>query len=83
MEAGNIDSVEELAKLTNKLSPKLRDEVMTLADRLKYEGEAKATREVATRMLSKGSEPNFVSEVTGLSVEIFRSLPMTKVKGIK
>ena len=38
VEAGSIDSVEKLVKLTNELSQKLGDEVMTLADRLRDEG---------------------------------------------
>ena len=82
VEAGSIDSVEKRAKLTNELSQKLGDEVMTLAERLrdegkaegKVEGKASTTREVAMRMLAEGVEPAFVSRVTGLSSKIVASL---------
>ena len=94
IKAGNIDSIEELAKLTNELSPELEGKVMTLAERLEAKGkaagmsegmaagmttgQAEATRRVAASMLSRGFEANLVSEVTGLSIEIVHSLPATE-----
>ena len=79
IKAGNIDSIEELAKLTNELSPELEGKVMTLAERLEAKGEARgeaeATRRVAASMLSRGLEARFISEVTGLPIEIIRTLP--------
>ena len=40
----------------------------------KVEGQAIATREIAVKLLSKGSEPHFVSEITGLPIEMVESL---------
>ena len=84
--AGNIDSVEDLATLINQLSPEVEVKIMTLAERLeargkiegKVEGQAETTRRVAANMLLKGLEANLVSEVTGLPIEIIRSLPATE-----
>ena len=77
--AGNIDSVKELATFINQLAPELEGKVMTLAERLEAKGEARgeaeATRRVAASMLSRGLEARFISEVTGLPIEIIRTLP--------
>ena len=88
--AGNIDNIKALATFINQLSPELEGKVMTLAERLeakgkaegmaagKAAGKAEATRRVAASMLSKGLGANLVSEVTGLPLEIIRSLPATE-----
>ena len=46
--SGNIDSIDGLDKLTHGLSPKIGDEVMTLADRLRAEGRDQAKAEFKT-----------------------------------
>ena len=54
IKAGNIDSIEELAKLTNELSPELEGKVMTLAERLEAKGKAAGMSEGMTAGMAAG-----------------------------
>ena len=87
----NIDedhnNVEELiAIMQNNLSPDMKGEIMSLAEKLIEqgvqkgklegirEGEQKKEIEIAVRMLAEGSDPVFIEKVTGLSLKQIRTL---------
>ncbi len=76
---GEINDKEEFFDLINtRISPKTGESVMTLGDRLRYEGklegklegmlegELKGKLEVAERLLAAGSGLTFITEVTGI-----------------
>lgn len=94
--AGNIEHVEELAKLTDTLSSALGDKIMTLAERLeakgkakgkaegkaegKVEGKVEAANEIAKKLLSGGVAPNVIAYSTGLSPAAINAIAMCATK---
>ena len=67
MSLTDINSQEKSSSYI-KLTPKVGDEVMSLADILREEGRFKAAIEIAKKMLAEGAEPAFVAKVTQLPI---------------
>ena len=80
-------STKELTELMrNKISPKVGDEIVSLAERLieegreegreagREEGELKKSFEIARSMLIEGCEPVFVAKVTQLPINTIKEL---------
>ena len=68
-------STKELTELMrNKISPKVGDEIVSLAERLIEEGELKKSFEIARSMLIEGCEPVFIAKVTKLPITTIKAL---------
>lgn len=94
MNAGNVETIESLADQPIPLPEPVRGEVMTIAEQLKalgrqeglqqgrqeglQEGLQEAVRETALKMLSEGADLEFISRVTGLSLEELANLKQSE-----
>lgn len=68
-------TVSELTSIIHdKLSPDVEKEIMSLAEKLREEGELNKSIEIAKNMLAEGSEPVFVAKVTKLSLNQIKTL---------
>ncbi|WP_423063209.1 Rpn family recombination-promoting nuclease/putative transposase [Candidiatus Paracoxiella cheracis] len=86
IDAGSINDIERLIRLTHELSPEIGDEAMTLAERLrlegrtigkaegKIEGRIEAAKEIAKNLLAKGVDPSMVAQATDLPFETISSI---------
>jgi len=68
----DMDKIWQVA--CRKLSKERGEAIMTIAERLKAEGEAQKSIEVAKKLLQKGNNPDFVAEVTGMPIEEVKKL---------
>ncbi len=69
-------SVHDLISIMHdKLSPDVEDKIMSLAEKLRLEGELNKSLEIAQNMLAEGSNPVFVAKVT--------RLPLNKIKELQ
>lgn len=59
--------VEELARIAGEeISSRAQEDIMTIAEKLREEGELRRSIEIAQRMLDAGSDLPFIVKVTGL-----------------
>jgi predicted transposase/invertase (TIGR01784 family) len=87
LERGELSDREAFFNLINtQISPEVGDKIMTLAEQLKQEGRQEGRQEgkqeskleIAKRMLDAGSDPVFVTKVTGLSLAQIKTLQEKK-----
>ena len=78
---GNISDEKRFTEIMMEALPDYEDEFMTLAQQFMKKGKAEGkaegidqnSRQIAARMLAKGQQPDFISEITGLPVaEIYQ-----------
>lgn len=66
---GKIDDRERFEQLVVETLPEYEGEFMSIAQQWKEQGKQQRDREIARRMLTKGQEPQFVSDMTGLPAD--------------
>ncbi len=81
-DVGNINDVDAFIEVDmNRLSGPIRSEVMTIAEKLREEGEQKGLEKAALMMLREGVEIAFIAKVTNLSVADIERLKATLKNG--
>ena len=72
------DPVQHIRHLAGYLSDNSREDIMTLADRIRRQGIEKGISRgveiTAMRMLKENVDINFIARITGLSIEVIKNL---------